>query len=78
MQLLNEKHLFGVIPQQQTRFSQDSLTVWERFCDCPDFCSATEITTLPSALSSAPLKENTKNTQIYYQLTGFVTPAWFR
>lgn len=60
MQLLNEKHLFGIIPQQQIRFSQDSLTVWEGFCGCPDFCSAIEITTLTSALCNALLKENTK------------------
>lgn len=75
MQFLNEKHLFAVIPQQQIRFSQDSLTVWESFCDCPDFCRVIEITTLTSALSNVLLKENTKKIQIYYRLTGFITPA---
>lgn len=78
MQLLNEKHLFGIIPQQQIRFSQDSLTMWESFCDCPDLCSVIKITTLTSALSNALPKENIKNIQICYKLTGFIAPAWFR
>lgn len=62
MKLLNEKHLFGIIPQQQIRFSQDSLTMWENLCDCPDFCGVIKIKTLTSALSNAVLKENVHTT----------------
>jgi len=78
MQLLNEKHLFGIIPQQQIRFSQDSLTMWENVCDCPDFCGVIKIMTLTSALSNAVLKENIKIIQIYYKFRGFITPSGFK
>lgn len=78
MQLLNEKHLFGIRPREQIRFSLDSLSMWESLCDCPDLCGVIKITTLTSALSNAVLKENIKIIQIYYKFRGFISPSGFR
>lgn len=78
MQLLNEKHLFGIRPRQQIRFSLDSLSMWESLCDCPDLRGVIKITTLTSALSNAVLKENIKIIQIYYKFGGFISPSGFR